>query len=124
MGISWMPFWEVMRWVVLERVRRAVPRRTSRYSVCISCQWRPVLKVDVEGIVRVVWVGGIVGLEGGARVMGEGCVVEGCRGKVNFKVFVVGLGVWTKGREGRVMVRDWRWEVWSRGILGVGWLRL
>lgn len=44
----------VHRFVVLLRVIRATPRMTERYSVCVSCQWRPDVQSELGGSVIVI----------------------------------------------------------------------
>jgi len=48
-----IPLSGVKTWVVLFRVTKALPWATSRYSVWLSCQWRPDVQVDFGGRVMV-----------------------------------------------------------------------
>ncbi len=70
---------------------------------------------------RTVWALGITfGSKDFRRSLtsSSGCVVEGCKGKVNLRVLAsTTLGACVKGREGSVMERDWRWEVRIGGIV-------
>lgn len=90
-------------------VRSAAPFVTRRYSVWVSCQWRPVVKVEGGWIVTVVMPEGGegVGFEEGGLEEGE---EEGARGKAKV-VFT-----------GRSRVKEMWWVVFVRGIvLGCSW---